>query len=434
MLRKIILVLAILNLVAAGLPAKESDKEDRPRNIILIGWDGAQRDHVNESLKRNELPNLKKLSEEGTYVEIDIEGATDTKAGWAQILTGYYPTITGVYSNGRYQPIPKGLTVFERLEKHFGPVNIVTLAVIGKKGNVDAGGPKKVKVKEQEDKGGAKRKQPRRAVGKIIEEEGVKYRLIPGKPYYYTKDNMDLFENGLKLDEKVGTRAIELLEKHKEQRFFLFIHFAEVDQKGHKHGENSQEYGEALASADLWTGRIMEKLKALGLYDKTLIYVTADHGFDEGAKKHRNAPHVFLATNDKRVIRHGLRQDITPTILERFGVEPGNLEPPLDGLTLGKPCKRPKPVLGPQGTSKDTAKPGRKSRSQEQRRPRANLMGAGFDNWFDKLTRAYEQNDREKMGRLLERMRRHRQRMQKGRTSTLGPMSEPQSPSGAVKV
>ncbi len=425
--RRTILVLAILNLVAAGLPAKESDKEERPRNVILIGWDGAQRDHVNESLKRNELPNLKKLSDEGTYVEIDIEGATDTKAGWAQILTGYYPTVTGVYSNGRYQPIPRGLTVFERLEQHFGPANIETLAVIGKKGNVDAGGPKKVRVKEQEDNaeaggGGAKRKRPKRPVGKIIEEDGVKYRLVPGKPYYYSKDNMDLFENGLKLDEKVGTRALELLDKHKEQRFFLFVHFAEIDQKGHQHGENSQEYGDALASADLWTGKIMEKLKALGLYDKTLLYVTADHGFDEGAKGHRNAPHVFLATNDKRVIRHGLRQDITPTILERFGVEPGSLEPALDGFTLSRPCKRPKPVLGPQGTSKDASKPGR---GQGQRRPRANLMGAGFDNWFNKLTRAYEQNDRERMGRLLERMGRYRQRIRKGKAGTLEPVSEP---------
>ena len=33
-----------------------------PRNIILIGWDGAQRNHVKECLGRDELPNLKQLS------------------------------------------------------------------------------------------------------------------------------------------------------------------------------------------------------------------------------------------------------------------------------------------------------------------------------------------------------------------------------------
>jgi hypothetical protein len=76
-----------------------------PRNIILVGWDGAQRNHVKESLSRGELPNLEKLSAEGALVAIDIYRVTDTKAGWSQILTGYEPEVTGVFSNGNYQPI-----------------------------------------------------------------------------------------------------------------------------------------------------------------------------------------------------------------------------------------------------------------------------------------------------------------------------------------
>ena len=118
---------------------------DEVQNIILIGWNGAQRDHVNEAIARGELPNLKKLSREGAFVKIDIEGGTDHQAGLAQILTGYYPEVTGVYSNRKYQPIPKGLTIFERLEKHFGPDKIVTCAVIGKRAHVTRA-PKKVKV------------------------------------------------------------------------------------------------------------------------------------------------------------------------------------------------------------------------------------------------------------------------------------------------
>ncbi|MGV8121407.1 MAG: hypothetical protein AB2L14_16735 [Candidatus Xenobiia bacterium LiM19] len=41
-------------------------------------------------------------------MDIDIRGVTDTNAGWAQILTGYYPEISGVYSNRLYRPIPEG--------------------------------------------------------------------------------------------------------------------------------------------------------------------------------------------------------------------------------------------------------------------------------------------------------------------------------------
>ena len=113
-----------------------------------------------------------------------------------------------------------------------------------------------------------------------------------------------------------------------------------MDAAGHRFGENSKEYNDALISNDLWTGRIIAKLKELGLYDKTLVYVTADHGFNEGQKGHSYAPYIFLATNDPLVKRAGMRQDIAPTILDRFGIDLGKLEPPLDGEPLTKPATK----------------------------------------------------------------------------------------------
>ncbi len=95
--------------------------EKTVRNIVLVGWDGTQRNHIKEMISRGEAPNLVALASEGGLVDIDVTtGATDTKAGWTQILTGYSPEKTGVFSNSRYQPIPEGYTVFERLETFFG--------------------------------------------------------------------------------------------------------------------------------------------------------------------------------------------------------------------------------------------------------------------------------------------------------------------------
>ncbi|NIS59490.1 MAG: sulfatase-like hydrolase/transferase [Proteobacteria bacterium] len=337
-MRKVLVWLFVFSLVVVTTSAASSQgREGEPRNIILIGWDGAQKNHVNESLDRGELPNLKRLSSEGALVAIDILRVTDTKAGWAQILTGYEPEVTGVFGNKHYEPIPKGYTVFERLEEFFGPDNFVTAAVIGKKENVDAGPPERVPVEEKgKGKGKAGRGKMRKREGKIIVEGGVKYRLIPGKPYYHAKESMDVFINGLIDDEKVGYATLGLLLEYKDKPFFFFVHFAEVDHKGHKYGENSEEYNEALKSADFWTGKIMKKLNELKLYDKTLIYVTADHGFDEGGKGHGDAPYVFLATNDSQVIRRGERAEIAPTILDRFGLDLAKIKPPLDGRPLTK--------------------------------------------------------------------------------------------------
>jgi predicted AlkP superfamily pyrophosphatase or phosphodiesterase len=336
-MRKYGLLFAIVALVlGVTFFAAAAPRDEKPQNVILIGWDGCQRNHLKECLERGELPGLTKLMSEGTLVDIDVKGVTDTKAGWSQILTGYNPTVTGVYSNGKYQPVPKGYSIFERLRAFFGADKIFTAAIIGKSAHVDAEAPQKVKLDDEEK--APKGRKGKRQDGKIVEEDGVKYRVIPGKPYYYTKDGMDLWVNGLMLDKRVGDKALEVITQQKDKPFFLFVHFAEVDHKGHAFGENSKEYNDAIVSGDTQLGRIVAKLKELGLYDKTLIYVTADHGFDEGLKSHRDAPCVFLGTNDPKVTRAGLRADITPTILDRFGVDLEKVKPPLDGHSLLRPA------------------------------------------------------------------------------------------------
>jgi arylsulfatase A-like enzyme len=167
---------------------------------------------------------------------------------------------------------------------------------------------------------------------------------------------MDLFVNGLEKNDRVGNRALAELEKRKDHRFFFFIHFAEPDHLGHRYGENSQEYTDGIKSDDEWTGRIIAKLKELGIYDRTLIYITADHGFNEGERGHGYAPYVFLATNDRGVNRNGNRMDIAPTILKRFGVDLSTCQPALDGVPLDQPApERKAPAQPPAGKAKKEA-------------------------------------------------------------------------------
>ena len=68
----------------------------------------------------------------------------------------------------------------------------------------------------------------------------------------------------------------------------------------------------------------------------TDLFVTSDHGFDSDMETQKDAPFVFLATNDARVGGNGKRQDITPTILARWGADISKIQPSLDGKSLLK--------------------------------------------------------------------------------------------------
>ena len=114
------------------------------------------------------------------------------------------------------------------------------------------------------------------------------------------------------------------------------FHFAQPDDIGHVCGENCPIYSASIVAVDEWLGRIVEKLRDLGLYERTLIYVVSDHGYDETKWNHRNAPYTILATNDGSVMRSGDRKDIAPTILERYGIPlkaQGDI-PAVDGYSL----------------------------------------------------------------------------------------------------
>jgi hypothetical protein len=277
-----------------------------------------------------------------------------------------------VYSNRKFEPIPVGYTIFEHMEKALGADNVETRAMIGKKGHVDVDGPTKVPYEKWLKREARQKKVDKAkpglgnlAGGKIVEENGQKYVVTPGKPYYNTKDHMDMFVNGLIENEKVGDMALKNLEECKDKRFLFFVHFAEPDHSGHKHGENSQEYSDALKSDDAWTGKIITKLKELGIYDKTLVYVVVDHGFNEGQSGHSYAPYVFVSTNGKQVTRKaGGREDIAPTVLKRFGIELAKIEPKLDGFPLDEAAPaRLAPAEKPSGTEEKTA-PAKRTKAQ----------------------------------------------------------------------
>ena len=288
---------------ASAFNAKTSPEE---RNAILISWDGALREHMRGDLARGKLPNLARLISSGALVDIDVTGhQTDTKAGHAQMLTGYDPALTGVYSNGRYGPIPSGTSIFERLHQALGKQGITTIMLTGKDRNLGSRAP------------------------------GL---LRRGEPYYLVRPGITVWDGDqMRPASAVGEKAVSYIRDYaKKGRFFLFVHFPDIDLSGHRYGEASEAYDSAMVECDRWLGKIMTELETQGIDGRTLVYVSADHGFELGSKTHGHAPHIFLATSDPSVTQAGQQRDITPTILRAMGVDLAKIDPALPGKPLGK--------------------------------------------------------------------------------------------------
>jgi predicted AlkP superfamily pyrophosphatase or phosphodiesterase len=291
----------------------DETREVKPKRIILIGWDGVHRNRLYDIMRDpKEMLNLKNLSNEGNFVETVVtSGATDTKAGWTEILTGYDPDYTGVYSNSNFQSIPKGYTIFERLNERFGNESVFTIMVTGKADNVGS-------------------------------EPGYPYHNVKR---YIDRHELDIIRKGEKVWPLAKSHLEEYMMNHSDEHLFAFILFHEPDHNGHYLGEDSLNYTNDIKTDDYYLGLLIDWLKEQEIYNDTLIYVTTDHGYDETTapfpvdlkkpgQAHKMAPYTFLSTNDPTIIRNGDRKDIGPTILTQFGINLSKINPPLSGTPL----------------------------------------------------------------------------------------------------
>jgi arylsulfatase A-like enzyme len=277
------------------------------RNAILISWDGALREHVRDDLARGKLPNLAGWFARARWWILDVTGhQTDTKAGHAQMLTGYDPALTGVYSNGKFNPIPSGYSIFERLHQAFGKQGITTIMLTGKDHNL---GSQRARL------------------------------LSHGEPYFLVRPGITVWDGDqMRPASVVGEKAVSYIRSLRQARegSFSSSTFADIDLGGHRDGEGSEAYDNALVECDRWLGKILTELETQGIDGRTLVYVSADHGFEVGGKNHGNAPHIFLATSDPSVAQAGQQRDIAPTILRAMGVDLAKISPALPGKATGQ--------------------------------------------------------------------------------------------------
>ena len=172
----------------------------------------------------------------------------------------------------------------------------------------------------------------------------------------------------------VNAVAFDFLERHRASRFFLFLHYMDPHDPYFEHPYNGKAIARvanpnpspALAAEmqRLYTGEVryldehfaqlLAKLRELGLYDDTLIVLTADHGeefhehggFWHGLTLYDEQIHVPLlikwpkgAPGAPPSARGHLSRhiDVAPTLLARAGIAPPAA---MQGIDLATPARR----------------------------------------------------------------------------------------------
>ena len=85
---------------------------------------------------------------------------------------------------------------------------------------------------------------------------------------------------------------MDWLTNHGGRPFFLFLHYYDPHYPYNPPPPFAPTYNGELAYTDKWVGKVIDKLRDLGLYDNTLVVLVGDHG--EGLSERGEKEHGFL--------------------------------------------------------------------------------------------------------------------------------------------
>jgi len=125
------------------------------------------------------------------------------------------------------------------------------------------------------------------------------FGLDQGFDYYNDsfEKPIETFNVNERRGEETSRFAVEWLDKHKSESFFLFVHYFDPHQPYEPPEPfaslfSDNLYDGEIAYTDYCIEQVINKLRELGLYDSTLIIVTADHAEMRG--EHGEMTHSYF--------------------------------------------------------------------------------------------------------------------------------------------
>jgi arylsulfatase A-like enzyme len=304
--------------VLAGSPAKLGELA-KP-NLILISIDCLRSDHLGTyGYERNTSPNLDRFAEDGVVFETAVSTSSWTLPTHMSMMTGLMPSF---HRATKWEKLDRSVPYLpEILADHgYQATGVASWVYVSQVYGFERGFDV-YRVLEDPT--------ARDVIDAAIEQLRVKkgqnhflfmHLLDPHWPYLPPNDFLERF----------GPRPRDISDLQD-----LILH-AEPPPSETERDEIIRLYDGEIAFTDQELGRFFEELKALGLYDHSLVIVTADHGeafYEHGHWQHSQTlyeeiiriPMIVKWPGDslKGRIRAQVSQvDVFPSVLQAAGIEP----------------------------------------------------------------------------------------------------------------
>jgi hypothetical protein len=217
-------------------PAAARGDEPRVERVLIISVDGLRPD----LLLRAPSPNIRSLMDRGSYsmwartTEMSI-----TLPSHTSMLTGVRPEYHKIFWNHHIEHVyPDVPTIFELARK---------VKVPGGSGD------------------------ERLSTGLVGAKTKFHGLARPG-----SVDYVDVYKDKEGDNLTVGQSAADMIRRHAPR--VMFVHLADVDNKGHAIGWSTPEQMAAIDTADAAVGLILDAVSQRGFMRNTLIILSADHG------------------------------------------------------------------------------------------------------------------------------------------------------------
>ncbi len=247
---------------ATGKPVKEDPafvqvpaSVPKDFNVLLVTIDTTRADHLGTyGYKRPTSPNIDKLAADGTVFVNGWAHAPSTRYSMPAILTGRLPLdVYYDYSVNWPGLSPKATTLAEMLK----PLGFATGAIT----NYEYFDPKR---------------HFNQGFDEYDTDDARLHGGAPGKGPEETRGSSS---------KQQTDKAISYVDRHASQRWFLWVHYYDPHYAYEPHSEvpsfgsdRIALYDGEIRFTDLHLGRLFDELRAKGLYDKTVVVITGDHG------------------------------------------------------------------------------------------------------------------------------------------------------------